>query len=131
MKSILLLVTACCTLIACEKQRVESTDELTGKWMLTEQRADPGDGSGQWHPVTINQVLTIEFKSDGSFESSDNNNIFNRYTLVGDTITLFHSLSNNVSMKLAVQELTTTTLAYYYGWPWCGGPTGSKYTRKN
>lgn len=37
--------------------------ELLGKWILTAQLLDPGDGSGTFQPVTSN--LTLDFLSNG------------------------------------------------------------------
>jgi hypothetical protein len=96
---------------------------------LTEARSDPGDGSGQWRPVEPGVNVEIVFKEDGEFTSTDNGNPFNQYSVSGDSVLLFNRFNNNVSMQLAIQELNGINLSYYYGWPWCGGPTGSKYVR--
>lgn len=133
MKRLLFFVLATVGLAACEKSKSElsgkQAEDLMGKWKLSEARSDPGDGSGRWRPVDHDIDIIIEFKSDGSFNSNEINNPFNRYTVYGDSVSLFNSLNGNIQMPIAIQELNAHLLSYYYGWPWCGGPTGRKFVR--
>jgi hypothetical protein len=130
MKRLLFFIIATAAFAACEKSNPgKSSSDLTGKWKLTEARSDPGDGSGRWHPVDQDVVVIIEFKTDGSFISNENFNEFDRYTIHGDSVSLFNSLNSSIQMPIAIQELNSQALSYYYGWPWCGGPTGRKFVR--
>ena len=52
--------------------------ELVSKWLLTEQLADPGDGSGVFMPVTSQKE--IEFFEDGSFNSNGSLCVMDIYT---------------------------------------------------
>jgi hypothetical protein len=133
MKKLLPLLLCLISFSACEKENDKSCEEpgdLVGKWKLTEIRSDPGDGSGRWQSVGFALNIIIQFKQDGSFESTENATPFDRYSVAGNMVSLYNSLdSSGVNMPLSIQELTEESLAYYYGWPWCGGPTGRKFTR--
>ncbi len=57
-----------CFLISCsEKDPISFTeeDDLQGTWLLIEQYADPGDGSGDF--IKVDSDKTIQFFADGSF----------------------------------------------------------------
>jgi hypothetical protein len=128
MKNILLLFLIVATATHCSKSKENDPGyaSIEGDWELTMQRADPGDGSGTWHDYTGEPVYIV-FHHDGTFFDK-RSNLYNRYSISGDTITLSNSANSN-TYKLAIQELTETTLSYYYGWPWCGGPSGDKFKR--
>lgn len=64
MKKALLLFIVTGFLLSCSK----NNEELVGKWKLVELLADPGNGSGVFHPVSSNKVL--EFYSDGTVKSN-------------------------------------------------------------
>jgi len=127
MKNFVLLLLIVATATHCSKSKDASGNaSLVGMWELKMQRADPGDGSGTWHDYT-GEPQHIEFHDDGGFFDG-RSNLYNRYSVSGDTITLSNSANSN-TFKLAIQELTENTLSYYYGWPWCGGPSGDKFVR--
>lgn len=72
--------------------------ELTGTWLLVEQYADPGDGSGDF--VEVDSKKTIVFLQDATYrsngqlctmDSNTNANTFGSY-VIKDTLTEF---SNN------------------------------------
>jgi hypothetical protein len=127
MKNILLLFIIVATATHCSKSKSEPENgSLVGKWSLTMTRADPGDGSGTWRNYTDETVI-IQFEENGTFTDGRRNQ-FNRYSVQGDTITLSNS-ANSKTWLMAVQELNNNTLSYYYGWPWCGGPSGEKFKR--
>ena len=130
MKSLCVLLTAL-TLLSCSKQKEASpkvTGEIVGSWKLIETRADPGDGSGKF--IAAQEEATITFSASGAYNDT-RNDLYNQYEIVTkDTIRLLHHLRPMVKL-LAIQELTSGTLTYYHGWPWCGGPAGEKFTRQN
>jgi len=64
MKKALLLLLVPALTLSCTK----TNSELVGKWRLVEILADPGDGSGVFHPVSSKKVL--EFYSDGTLKSN-------------------------------------------------------------
>jgi hypothetical protein len=128
MKNILLLFIIVATATHCSKSKGgdSSNASIVGMWELKMQRADPGDGSGTWHDYT-GVPQHIEFQPGGIFFDG-RSNLYNRYSVSGDTITLSNTVNSNTYL-LAIQELTDNTLSYYYGWPWCGGPSGDKFKR--
>lgn len=128
MKNILLLFIIVATATHCSKSKEGGSGNasLVGMWELKMQRADPGDGSGKWRDYT-GEPAHIEFQQGGIFFDS-RSDLYNRYSVSGDTVTLSNS-ANSKTWPLAVQELNNNTLSYYYGWPWCGGPTGEKFKR--
>jgi hypothetical protein len=128
MKNILLLFLIAATATHCSKSKESGSGHasIEGDWELKMHRSDPGDGSGTWRDYT-GEPAYIVFYPDGTFFDK-RRNLFNRYSISGDTITLSNSANSN-TFQLAIQELTDNTLSYYYGWPWCGGPSGEKFVR--
>ncbi|MGF1923436.1 MAG: hypothetical protein ACQUHE_04610 [Bacteroidia bacterium] len=65
MKNFLVTSTIICTLLinGCKKDESDKS-ELLGKWLLTEQLADPGDGSGKYQKVT-GENKTVTFNQSG------------------------------------------------------------------
>jgi len=57
-------------LISCKSDDGFPSDSIIGTWRLVEMLADPGDGSGEFMPVTSSK--TVEFMADGSFTSNGN-----------------------------------------------------------
>ena len=113
----------------CSKEKeqepvTEKSEGIAGSWLLTEQRADIGDGRGTWRHTDVQAA--IFFGPEGSYHDTRSTQ-FNKYTFSKDTITLYNKDNLSVTYKLAVQELNASTLSYYFGWPWCGGPSGEKF----
>ncbi|WP_315815944.1 hypothetical protein [Paraflavitalea speifideaquila] len=117
--------------MACSKDHKDDPstakyEGIVGTWVLSDIRSDPGDGSGTWRkPEKLNYVF---FGPKGLYKDS-RNPLFNRYTLTKDTIALYNTANPTSLHKLAVQQLNADTLTYYFGWPWCGGPTGDRFLR--
>ncbi len=109
----IIFVLAILTLVVsgCDKKKgIEN--EIVGKWQITEQLVDPGDGSGTYQPVQGNK--TIVFNANGTFYSSGSicspgdgsgngsqgNYDSNTQMLTGvncgvNTIDIYYELSNN------------------------------------
>ena len=73
MKSIISLCLAILVLSCSNDKEEESLASensfiLEGSWVLTEQYADPGDGSGEFQKVQSNK--TIQFFSNGSYNAN-------------------------------------------------------------
>jgi hypothetical protein len=69
MKKSILLLFLLGLLFSCHKNDEELAPTfLAGTWKLTEVLADPGDGSGTFHPVTSNK--TIVFTSNNQVTSN-------------------------------------------------------------
>ncbi|MBV6647260.1 MAG: hypothetical protein KI790_17510 [Cyclobacteriaceae bacterium] len=70
MKNLLLMIICVLVLIACEDgEHITSVDPvLLGRWVLTEQLVDPGDGSGKFHQVESSKY--IEFFADSTYRSN-------------------------------------------------------------
>ena len=87
MKKPLLLLLLLTLLGACNSDddntttEVSSSNPIIGKWKLTEQLMDPGDGSGTFIAVTSNK--TIEFYIDGTVISNGNLCTPNTNTIIG------------------------------------------------
>ncbi|XMO85481.1 hypothetical protein AAFN75_11855 [Algibacter sp. AS12] len=60
---VLLVIISSCSTDDSKPKEGQDTG-LIGKWKLIEQYADPGDGSGEFTPISSNRV--IEFLSDGT-----------------------------------------------------------------
>lgn len=65
MNKVTILIPLLLVLFSCSKNEV---DPLIGKWKLTEELIDIGDGQGQFKKTNAQQ--TIEFFRDGTFSSS-------------------------------------------------------------
>jgi len=81
MKKLLLTCAILCTalLFSCKKD-TQGTGEIFGKWLLTEQYSDPGDGSGTYQKVKERKTATFSrtgeitgevFESPTSFKVLD------------------------------------------------------------
>jgi hypothetical protein len=128
MKQTLLLLLVTIAIFGCKKSKEQGpeSDSILGTWQLEMHRADPGDGSGTWRVYDGNPV-TITFGADGSFSDS-RGNAYNRYSLTGNTITLSNTNNAN-TFEWLIQERNYSSLVYYLGGFWCGGPTGEKLKR--
>ncbi|OOQ58152.1 lipocalin family protein [Mucilaginibacter pedocola] len=95
---------------ACTKMQevVLTNASIAGTWKLDATYADPGDGSGTYHPVTIATTNTITFKPDGKIETvglDDSENFlmhFSQYTTfaIKDSTTLiFKEPTDTTSQK--------------------------------
>lgn len=82
--------------VACKKNSL-TAGSFTGKWKLIATLADPGDGSGQWQPVTGTDKF-IRFNADSSLES----NIYTDYKRyrVSDSVRIEFIQSNGTSILL-------------------------------
>lgn len=142
MKSCIAVLSVLVCVCACSKQVSEEAtgpavcpvyvspklveEALAGSWNMVEQRADPGNGSGSWHQTNNHEVITFD---KGVYSSTNTTVPYNRYRITAlDTIELYNTTQSN-TRKLAIQLLNKDSLTYYEGWPWCGGPSGSKFVR--
>ena len=55
---------------SCKKDDSLPNNTLEGNWRLIEMYADPGDGSGDFRPVSSEKIIT--FKTDGTYSSNGN-----------------------------------------------------------
>jgi len=71
-QSILIAATLFATLFfaACKKDGHTTNTTLTGKWKLSQNLIDPGDGSGKWMPVPASAVAYVQFNSDGKLSGT-------------------------------------------------------------
>jgi len=137
-KKLLPLLLSLIVLVACKKENKESSEQsgkLVGKWKLVQMLFGPGNGTADWHTLSFAQQLAhpivIQFKQDGSFESSEMSNEFNRYSVTGIMVSLYSSLdSARINLPLSIQELNGKTFAYYEGRVWRDGPIGRKFIRQ-
>ncbi|MDG1330989.1 MAG: lipocalin family protein [Crocinitomicaceae bacterium] len=70
MKNVTLFILSSLILLlaSCQKTECGFGNEIVGKWQLTEQLADPGDGSGTFNPITSSKE--IRFYANGTFEAN-------------------------------------------------------------
>ncbi len=112
---------------ACSKNKAE----LVGRWRLVEILADPGDGSGRFHPVSSDKIL--EFYSDGIVKS--NGRICNmsvsadspssaKYSLIDSTIT--SPDCTYLPFKITFKQIGDTLIVNYP----CIEPCREKYKRE-
>ena len=81
-------------LITCKKDNPgEGDNSLTGKWKLSEVYADPGDGSGTYHPVSKTNTDYVIFKADGTLDGTAFPN--DASYVIKDTVTLAITSKNN------------------------------------
>ena len=73
------------------------SDQLVGKWKLTEHFTSPG-GPGSWNRVAVADQYIIDFRSDGKLSYTANfygaDSEYNRYRLAGDTIFVSSTVNN-------------------------------------
>lgn len=130
MKKIIILLSILLTVFACNKSEVKQIDtNLTGKWALTEVLADPGDGSGTFHPVQSNKIL--EFHADGTITSNGsicdmsieaNSPSSGTYSLADSTIS---PADCNYPMKIKFEHSGSLLILYYP----CIEPCSMKYEK--
>jgi hypothetical protein len=100
MKNYLLTGAFICTLLitACKKDD-QTTGELYGKWVLTEQYADPGDGSGTYQKVK--ELKTVTFLTTGETTGE-----------VFEPLTRFKIL-DSVRLEITTKDVNRPLIYYY------------------
>src|SRR5450432_3061239 len=95
MKNLVLLTAILFSLVACNKTATQTINRsIIGKWKLSEYLADPGDGSGAWHPVDSSNPSYLEFKKDGTLSVSPYFvNSWDHFQLTSDSTIIFFSVS--------------------------------------
>lgn len=70
MKNVILLISSCLFLIlsSCEKEECGFGEGIVGKWKLTHELYDPGDGSGTFQAITSDKEIV--FNSNATFEAN-------------------------------------------------------------
>lgn len=81
---------------ACSKSDLEG---LNGKWKLTEQLADPGDGSGKWMRSEAKNSYII-FNADGTVSG----NLYVNYK--------FYNVIDSTKIEFTLQDDTKRVLFY-------------------
>jgi hypothetical protein len=77
----------------------EETPTIVSKWHLIEMLADPGDGSGQFQPVTSDKI--VEFFEDGTITSNGSICIMGTENTSGSTGTY-----DSTTMTIDVDDCT-------------------------
>lgn len=95
-KSTLYLLFLAFVFCKCSKEATAPTS-IYGRWQLTEELADPGDGSGTWQPVSKNTDKYIIFNEDGTIKS----NFF------GDMVAFSVKGDNYIEITNSTHEETT------------------------
>ena len=93
MKNLVLMTAILFSLVACKKTDNQTINRsIIGKWKLSESLADPGDGSGTWHPVDSSNPIYLEFKKDGTLIVSPYMvNSWDHFQLTSDSTIIFFS----------------------------------------
>jgi len=121
MKKLFLLVIVC-AVISCQKASQTEHNSLVGKWRMTESYADPGDGSGTWHPADPAHPGYLEFKTDGTLTFTPYNMYSaNHYKITSDSTMLFIRATDTIPFRYIFSK---TLLALY---PPCYEGCGEKY----
>jgi len=131
MKKIIILFGILLTVFSCDKSDDKQIDtDLIGKWALIEVLADPGDGSGTFHPVQSNKI--VEFHTDGTITSNGticdmsieaNETTSGTYSLVDSTIS---PADCNYPMKIKFEHSGSLLILYYP----CFEPCRIKYEKR-
>jgi hypothetical protein len=82
-----------------------------GKWKLTEELNDPGDGSGQFRP-TMNTSDYVRFNTDSTFESNNSRfSTYNKFSVSNNQITFYST--NNTNRTTSRFDLNDKQLDLY------------------
>lgn len=113
--------------LACQQAEPVANNGLVGKWKLVEYLSDPGDGSGKWQAADEQNPTIIEFKTNGDYTSSANDD-FIRYELKADqqTLEMFFNPKTNrsTSRNWFIESISATNLQLSYR---CREPCGGRY----
>src|SRR5277367_408039 len=96
MKNFILLTAIIFSSVACWKTETQiGNKSIIGKWELSENLLDPGDGSGTWHPVDSSNPSYLEFKADGTLVSTPYSaNSWEHFQLTSDSTVIFFRCSD-------------------------------------
>lgn len=116
-----------CLLCTCAKSSdTAAGNSITGKWILTETLADPGNGSGQWKPAAMPGYYYAQFNADSSFEGNSytGTGAIKRYSLQRNN--MLHLIDSNGRDYTYSYTLVSTSLTITGA---CIEACGSKFTR--
>ncbi len=89
-------------IIACDEKE-NSNIQIYGSWLLKASYADPGDGSGKYMNVSATPPQIISFSNDGKIATKDLNGFnYQSYLLRNDSMIIFKSTNNEVSMRFSI-----------------------------
>jgi hypothetical protein len=113
---------------SCSKTSDAVEGHLTGKWILIETLADPGDGSGTWRPADPPNHFYLTFKTDSTVES----NLYTgpgglkRYSLLTDsTINFTYNNGGSVNLRYKIEAAFLTITGG------CIEACGSKFSKSS
>ncbi len=125
MRNFILLTTILFSLVACKKTATQNSNiSIIGKWELSATLADPGDGSGTWHPADSQNPSYLEFKEDGTLVSTPYSvNSWDHYQLTSDSSVIFFRGSEQF---INAYQVTDTMLTLFGS---CVEACGERYIR--
>ncbi len=100
-------------------------NKLTGNWKMVSYYADIGDGKEHWQTVNEQQQRTIEFKQNGEFIDSENDQLI-RYVMRDSSRIDIISKDNPQPYTMTIIQLTDTKLQLR---PNCIEGCGEKYEK--
>lgn len=105
--------------LSCSKDSVKLPKRdlpLTGKWILTETLADPGDGSGKWTKADKPNYYFIQFNSDKTINTNVYDGFGNpiKYMNTDSTLNLIYSGGGSILLNYKIDDpyLTITGGCY-------------------
>lgn len=104
----------------------ETVNDITGKWVRTEEYISPG-GGGWWQPSNDATPVYIEFTTDGKVVS--NHPVYSQlsqYTKRSDTLILSGNYNNSIREAQALLQKGKLTVGYA-----CICGCGDRFVRAN
>jgi hypothetical protein len=115
------------TMTACLMHNSNDENKLIGKWKMTSYYADIGDGKENWQAADEQRQRNIEFKKNGEFVDSENDQL-TRFILKDSTHIVASSKDGLASFVMTIIQLTNKELHLR---PNCIEGCGEKYVRVN
>lgn len=106
--------------LSCSKAPDKATGKdlhLTGKWILIETLADPGDGSGKWVKVDKPDYYFAKFNPDGSAETNIPGrfgNLIKYYSNNDSTVSFIYSQGDTIVFHYKINDLYLTIMGGCY-----------------
>ncbi|MDB5197786.1 MAG: hypothetical protein JWP88_2157 [Flaviaesturariibacter sp.] len=113
MRTGLLFLMAFVSILSCQKKTVARYTEIAGRWQRTETLIDPGDGSGQFSPVSGADATVVEFKENGMLTAPGHWYLsrYNRFAVLSDTQLRLYTPAND-SLTLTYSLASKLTINY-------------------
>nr|WP_294789846.1 hypothetical protein [uncultured Mucilaginibacter sp.] len=115
-----------CLTISCKKSKVAPEVSLTGKWKVVSSYESTW-GGGQWHDLTGDKNIYLEFKTDGTLTGNDLASFYSTY-IVKDSATLTLTTNDGSETRDYSYQINSNFLTISPKGPmyYCVGSCGTK-----